>query len=331
MEESTILSIIIVNWKSADFTRKCLASVSANAKDMRLEIFVIDNASFDGCGEMIQREFPEVRFIQSQENLGFARANNVGFEHSRGGVLMFLNPDTEIVGTALQDMMTCVHSTQDAGVVGAKLLNSDLTIQTSCLQSFPSILNQFLDAEWLRTMFPKSSLWGNRALWEDSLQPVPVEGISGACMMMRRSVFKRAECFSQDYFMYAEDMDLCYKVQKLGRRNYYVGNAVVIHHGGQSSGSQSNNHFSALVMRDSLRTYFRVHRSDLYARLFQSATAIAALCRVLGLAGAIALPLSEQKRRTVSNALAKWSRVLRWALGMEPWVGQLQNRQENKS
>src|SRR5713226_1336480 len=109
MTESPALSIIIVNWKSADFTRKCLASVRANAKGINLEILVVDNASFDGCAEMIQTEFSEVRFIQSQDNLGFARANNLAFGHSSGSILLFLNPDTEIVGMALQDMMACLE------------------------------------------------------------------------------------------------------------------------------------------------------------------------------------------------------------------------------
>ena len=320
MEGDVILSIIIVNWKSVDFTRKCLASVYAHVKDMRLEIIVIDNASFDGCGEMIQREFLQVQFIQSQENMGFARANNVAFEHSRGEVLLFLNPDTEIIGNALQDMMACVQSVQDAGVVGAKLLNSDLTIQTSCLQSFPSILNQFLDTELLRRLIPKSFLWGNRALFEESRQPVPAKGISGACMMMGRSVFEQAGCFSQDYFMYAEDMDLCAKVQRGGRSNYYVGDAVVIHHGGQSSGSQNNNHFSTLVMRESLFTYFRIHRGEFYARLFRMMTALAALGRISVLAAAMILPRSVVRRRSLAIAFPKWVMVFRWAIGLETWV-----------
>lgn len=318
MAEDPTLSIIIVNWKSVDFTRKCLKSVYTHARDMSVEILVIDNASFDGCSEMIPIEFPAVRFIQSQENLGFACANNVAFEHSKGEILLFLNPDTEIVGTALQDMMTCVASRQDVGVVGPKLLNSDLSVQTSCLQSFPSILNQVLDSEFLRARFPKSFLWGNSVLFESEHGPVvEAQGISGACMMIRRSVFEQVARFSQEYFMYAEDMDLCYKVHEAGWRNYFVAGAIVIHHGGQSSGAQSYNQFSTLVMRESLLTYFRVHRGDFYAHLFQLATAVAALGRLGVLAVIKTLPVVSPQRSANSLAFVKWSSVFRWAIGME--------------
>jgi GT2 family glycosyltransferase len=316
------LTIIIINWKSVDFVRKCLPSIYAHTRRITFEILVLDNASFDGCGEMIRKEFPAVRFIQSQENLGFARGNNLGVEHSTGRMLLFLNPDTEVVGPALECMVACLESVPDAGVVGPKLLNSDLSIQTSCLQSFPSILNQVLDTEYLRAIFPKCSLWGNRVLFEDSRDPVPVEGISGACLMVRRSVFEKVGRFSPEYFMYGEDMDLCYRVQKTGRRNYYIGDATVVHHGGKSSNSQSDNQFSSLMMRESLLKFLRAHRGNVYARVFQSATAVAALCRLSLLAVAMVLPLTLHRRHSLSLAFAKWARVFRWAIGLETWVKQ---------
>src|SRR5207244_4459504 len=101
MPDAPDLSIIIVNWKSAAFVRRCVASIYANTTGVNLEIVVVDNASFDGCGEMIRKEFPAVHFIESQENVGFARGNNLGFERSTARTLLFLNPDTEVVGTAL--------------------------------------------------------------------------------------------------------------------------------------------------------------------------------------------------------------------------------------
>src|SRR5712692_3541390 len=299
MPDAPAISIIIVNWKSAAFVRKCLASIYANTSGITFEILVVDNASFDGCGEMLRHEFPAVRFIQSRDNLGF--------ERSTGRMLLFLNPDTEVVGPALECMMACLETVPDVGVVGPKLLNSDLSIQTSCLQSFPSILNQVLDADHLRAMFPKSSLWGNRALFEDSRQPVPVDGISGACLMVRRSVFESVGRFNPDYFLYGEDMDLCYKVKKAGWKNYYVGGATVIHHGGQSTDSQSDNQFSSLMMRESLLKFVRAHRGYLYAHVFRWATAFAALCRLGLLAVAMVLPLTIPRRHSLSLAFAKWT------------------------
>lgn len=311
------LSIIIINWNSVDFLGKCLASLYSNTRGISFEVLVVDNGSYDGCAELIQREFPAVRFIQSQENLGFARGNNLASKYSIGRILLFLNPDTEPVGPALQRMVACMQSQSDAGAVGPKLLNTDLSIQTSCLQSFPSLLNQVLDTEYLRALFPKWSLWGNRALFEESREPVSVDGISGASLMVRRAVFEEVGRFSGDYFMYGEDMDLCYRIQKAGWKNYYVGDAAVIHHGRQSSKLQSNNHFSSIMIRNSLLTYFRVHRGNMYARVFQSATAIAALCRIVLLGLAMALAVRRLRKQLLLPSIAKWARVFRWGIGLE--------------
>src|SRR2546425_9542253 len=121
MADGPDVSIVIINWRSADFVRKCLDSIYASTKDISFEVLVVDNASFDGCGEMMRKEFRAVRFIQSRKNLGFARANNLASQHSTGRILLFLNPDTEVVGPALECMVACLESLPDGGVLGPKL------------------------------------------------------------------------------------------------------------------------------------------------------------------------------------------------------------------
>src|SRR5215475_8918812 len=148
------LSIIIVNWNSKAFVRKCLVSLYANTQKTKFEIVVVDNASYDGCGEMLRAEFPKVHFIQNDKNLGFAAANNLGFESTAGRNILFLNPDTEVIGPAIDTLVEFVDHNPKAGVVGGKLLNTDKSIQTSCIQRFPTILNQVLDADLLRKLFP---------------------------------------------------------------------------------------------------------------------------------------------------------------------------------
>src|SRR5579862_9544021 len=132
------LSIIIVNWKSCDFLRKCIQSIDSNKGSLMLEVVVVDNASYDGSKEMLAGEFPSVVFVQNDKNQGFAHANNLGYQHSRGRNLLFMNPDTEVIGDALARLVTVVETTPDAGVIGARLLNDDSTLQTSCVQAFPS-------------------------------------------------------------------------------------------------------------------------------------------------------------------------------------------------
>jgi N-acetylglucosaminyl-diphospho-decaprenol L-rhamnosyltransferase len=317
------LSIIIVNWNSASFVRKCVASLHAQALGLSVETIVIDNASYDGCGEMIAREFPSVQFIQGEKNYGFGRANNVAFLRSRGQFLLFLNPDTEVYEGAIQRMVQALTAKNDVGVVGAKLLNSDGTIQTSCIQNFPSILGSLLDSDLLRTLLPRCPLWGMRPLFDHPSGSVEVDAISGACQMMRREVFLRAHMYSTAYFMYAEDVDLCLRVNQLGLRNLYVPDAVLVHHGGKSSSAVDNSDWSAIVMRESLKRYFEQNRSHTYARLFQLAVGLQAAFRVAVISLAIPGGMIVGRAPSLTTIKQKWMSILRWALGREQWACQL--------
>jgi GT2 family glycosyltransferase len=317
------LSILIVNWKSAAFLRECLRSIYATAGSVRFEVIVVDNASFDGSEQMVRREFPGVTFIQSKENLGFAGANNAAFACSIGRNVLFLNPDTELRGNALEVMCATLDSVPDAGIVGCKLLNSDLSVQTSCIQAFPSILGEVLDFEFLRALFPNSPLWGMQALGAPGNQPAVVEVISGACLMIRRAVFEQVGQFSVGYFMYAEDTDLCYKVAQSGWRNYFVGGATVIHHGGRSSSSRPD-HFAAVMMRESRLTFMRTRRGRGYAFCYRCATTLIAAVRILMLVAA--LPFTN-----VARSLVKWFKILRWSLGLESWASTYKPRLSTSS
>jgi hypothetical protein len=321
------LSIIIVNWKSVDFTRKCLASIAANAGNLKYEVIVIDNASWDGCGEMIQEEFPHILFIQSNRNLGFAGANNLAFAKAVGRNVMFLNPDTEIQGLALQTLVSALESHPDAGMVGARLLNSDHTLQTHCVVALPSILNHTLNSDFLRKTFPKWSIWGTRPLFEPHTRPVPVEAITGACMLLKRRVNEQVHGFSTNYFMYSEDMDLCIKVAKAGWKIYYVPTAMIVHHAGGSSGSREESNFSTLMVRESLTQFMKAHRGHAYATLFRLCTGVAALLRVLVLLAVSPIAMHPAGCRLICRALNKWWGVLTWSIGAKAWVSHQSKRQ----
>src|SRR6202049_4318687 len=197
------LSVVIVNWNSAEYTISCVSSIHGQTKNLEFEIIVVDNASTDDSCRVIQERCPSVTLIRSSQNVGCARANNLGFQHSSGGILLFLNPDTEVRGPAVNLMYACLDSSADIGVLGCRLLNSDLSIQTSCIQPFPTILNQGADTELLRQRFPRLKVWGMRPLFDpDHGEPVEVEAVSGACQMIRREVFEKVGLFSTDYFMY---------------------------------------------------------------------------------------------------------------------------------
>jgi N-acetylglucosaminyl-diphospho-decaprenol L-rhamnosyltransferase len=189
------LSIIIVNWNSRDYLQKCLKSIYANTRGISFEIIVVDGGSFDGCGEMLAREFPEVKFVQSEKNVGFARANNLGFEQSQGDCILFLNPDTEVVGSAINVLHDALMKYKDAGGLTPKLLNKDLSLQTDCVQAVPTILNQAFNSEALKCLFPKAPFLGKH------VEPVEIEVLPGSCILTRREIFEQVGRFAPEYFM----------------------------------------------------------------------------------------------------------------------------------
>jgi GT2 family glycosyltransferase len=313
------LSIVIVNWRSVEFLRACLASVERETTTVNYEVIVVDNASGDGCSEMLAAEFPKVVFVQSEVNLGFSGANNLGVRYARGRVLLFLNPDTEILDGAIDVLYREVANLSAAGVAGCRLLNSDGTVQTSAIQSFPTILNQLLNAELLRRCFPNSALWGNAALFQTGPRPVIVDSVSGACMMVRRDVFDRVGGFSSDYFMYAEDSDLCFKTRAAGHPNYYVGSARIVHHGGGSS-QRAASDFSHVMMRESIARFLCKFRGRAYGAAYRLTLSAAALLRLVVLALTFPVWLVQKGVSGWALACRKWLAIFRWGIGLAPWA-----------
>jgi N-acetylglucosaminyl-diphospho-decaprenol L-rhamnosyltransferase len=314
------LSIIIINWKSQAFVRQCLTSIFSNEGSLSYEILVVDNASFDGCEQMLKSEFPRVTFIQSEQNLGFARANNLAFSLSSGRYILFLNPDTEIQEAAIQKLISALESSSDAGMVGARLLNSDFSLQTTCIAAVPSILNQTLNSHHLREMFPRWKIWGMRALFGESREAVQVEAISGACMLGRREVIECVGGFNTDYFMYAEDMDLCVKVRKAGWNIYYVPDAKIVHHGGGSSSSHEESNFSNIMVRISLIRFFTLYRGPVYTTSYRTVMIFISVFRILVLIVASPIAIFTRGRRFISGAMSKWCCIFVWSLGIAEWM-----------
>ena len=313
------LSIIIVNWNSKDYLRECINSILSTTQEINYEIVVIDNASFDGCDEMLQQYYPKVQFIQSERNLGFSKANNAAVKISCGRSLLFLNPDTKLEGSAVNTLYYQLNSLPNAGVVGAKLLNSDRSIQTSCIRTFPTIINQFLDSELLHSLWPQSALWGNAPLFITNTGPMEVDSISGACMMVKREVFDEVGLFSEDYFMFAEDTDLCYKIKQAGYKNYYIPSATVYHFGGGSTQKTQSN-FSVVMMRESNLLLMKKNRGVIYSNVYRASSLISALCRIAILIILLPLYNIQQRKGAWRTSIRKWIAILFWSLGFKEFI-----------
>lgn len=324
---SVDLSIIIVNWNSKDYVQNCIASILANTFGIDYEIIVVDSASFDGCGDMLQCLYPQVRFIQSERNVGFGRANNLGVKYTCGNVLLLLNPDTEVRDHAIKCLYTHLSKLPRAGVVGCRLLNTDGSLQSTCVQRFPTIVNQVVNAQIFQRWFPRVGLWMTAATFEGVASPPSVEVVSGACMMITRDVFNTVGGFSTDYFMYAEDLDLCYKICAAGFTNYYVPEVEIVHHGGGST-QHRHSRFSNVMMRESVSRLLKKTHGNLYSLGYRIALSGSAVVRLALLTLFFPASLIRHGTHGWGAALDKWVAILRWGLGLENWVQEYDNTEE---
>jgi GT2 family glycosyltransferase len=314
------LSIIIVNWNSVDYLRKCLNSIYKNVKDINQEIIVVDNASYDGCAEIMEKEFKKVKFIQCSANIGFARANNLAFEKSLGKVLLFLNPDTEVIDNAIQTMYSFLLQNRDAAIVGCKLLNTDYSMQMNCILPLPNLMNEVLDIGILKTMFYKRKIFGIQSLFEHNDQPQRVGVINGACIMIKREIFEKIDKFSTSYFMYSEDVDLAYKVKKSGYYSYFLPMVSIVHHGGKSTISKKNAFFSALLLRESRWLFFKRTKGAIYAQIYRIIFIAVSLIRIIMILILLPLSLFNKKYQKIYLTLLKWKNIFRWSIGLEKWT-----------
>ena len=229
------LSIIIVNWNVRELLRACLLSLARAPGAADAEIIVVDSASTDGSADMLRRDFPSVRLIACGSNVGFSAGNNLALAAASADLVLCLNPDTEIVGDALQVMAAYLRANPAAGVVGPQLRYPDGTVQSS-RRRFPTFLTALLESTILQQWFPR-----NRWLARYYVADVPdsitqdVDWLMGACFMLRRSLFTQLGGFDESFFMYSEELDWMRRIKSAGWRIVFLPGAVVIHHEGKSS------------------------------------------------------------------------------------------------
>jgi len=312
-----LLSVIIVNYNSTSYLLPCLSSLFAETKEIDFETIVVDNASTDNGCDLVAHAFPQVRLLRNEKNLGFAAANNNGFEISRGTNLLFLNPDTLIVGNAVAVALQELSRLPLAGAVGCELRNADSSIQTTAVLPFPTIANQLFGANALYRLFPRARLWGNAPLFQGSQEALEVPAISGAGMFVTREAFVAAGMFDTRYFMYAEDIDLCHAIRKAGFKVYYTSRARITHFGGTSSGAGK---FTILTMKKSTYSMLKKWKGTRYADSYKAAIALAAAIRCSLLLVATPVALMAGQTHGIEWSLSKWKTILLWAMGIAPAV-----------
>jgi GT2 family glycosyltransferase len=209
--------------------------VYEQTKVITFEVIVIDNSSSDGSAAMVREEFSQVILIKNSQNRGFAAANNQGMAIAKGRYVLLLNSDTIILDNAISKMVSFADNHSDAAVIGCRVLNPDKTLQPSCFM-FPSVLNMILSTTYLYKLFPESKFFGReRMTWWNRNDEREVEVATGCFMLARKEAVNQVGGMDEQYFMYAEETDWCYRFKRAGWKMLFTPSAEIIHLGGQSS------------------------------------------------------------------------------------------------
>jgi len=251
------VSVVIVSWNARAFLLECLRSIRAFSGEVKVEIIVVDNASQDGSVEAVETQFREVRLIRNSENMGFAKANNIGISLATGRYLCLINSDVKVLNGCVKNLCEYMDAHPEIGLIGPKILNPDLTIQSSC-RHFPSLWNNFCPAVGLDKVFPRSRFFGGEHMFYFPYDRIArVDVIVGCFMMVRRQVLDSVGLLDERFFIYAEDIDWCKRFWKAGWQVMFFPEARAIHHRGGSS-SKAPLRF-ALEQGKAIQQYWKKH------------------------------------------------------------------------
>lgn len=263
------LSVIIVNYKVKYFLEQCLYSVHAACASLQYEIIVVDNGSNDGSREYLPEKFPDVKFIWNAGNPGFGKACNMGLEIARGEIVLFLNPDTIVPEDGFLKCVSFIRNKEKCGALGVRMIDGSGKFLRESKRGIPTASSAFFRLSGLTYLFPQSpyfSAYYASALPEQEVNAVDV--LAGAFLMAPAAALRDMNGFDEDYFMYGEDVDLCFRLKKAGYVNYYYPEVTIIHFKGESTlrSKKYIRHFYG-----AMQIFIRKHYSSLFRRLIISA------------------------------------------------------------
>lgn len=253
-----MISIIIVTYNSQEYIERCIESIYSNTDMSDTEIIVVDNASTDRTVNILYNKYRNIRLIRNKRNTGYASANNKGIRRSHGEYIMLLNPDTYFVNDAPHIMKDFLKNNPEAGCAGSRLEYFNGKLQLSC-RKFPTFINVFFGRKSIfRHIFPGNPISRKYMMQDlDYNKNHRVDWVMGASMMLKREVTDKCGLFDEDYFLFAEDTDLCYRMHKKDYKIYYVPRAIVRHyHGGSVVKKVSVSHIHHNI---SMYKFFRKH------------------------------------------------------------------------
>ena len=261
------ISVIVVNYNVEFFLEQCLNSVKKALENVSGEVFVVDNNSIDGSVEMVRLKFPEINLIANKDNRGFSKANNQAIEISQGEYILLLNPDTVVEEDTFSKVISFMDNHPDAGGLGVRMLDGKGVFLPESKRGLPTPTVAFYKIFGLSKLFPKSKKFGQYHLGHlNELETNEVDILSGAFMLMRKEALNKVGLLDETFFMYGEDVDLSYRIQKGGYKNYYFPETRIIHYKGESTKKSSVNY--VFVFYRAMVIFAEKHFSQKNAKLF---------------------------------------------------------------
>ena len=268
------LSIIIVNYNVKYFAEQCLYTVINASKNIDTEVIVIDNNSTDGSRDFFNGKFADVHFIWNVENVGFSKANNIALQQTTGKYVLFLNPDTLVPEDCFEKCISFFESTKDIGALGIRMIDGTGKFLKESKRGFPTLLTSFFKLSGLAGLFPNSKIFASYYAGHLSEnQNHTVDVLAGAFMMVDKKVIDKTGGFDEDFFMYGEDIELSYRIQQAGYKNYYFAESTIIHFKGESTKKESIKYVEVFygAMKLFVRKHYSKNRAALYSIFIQIA------------------------------------------------------------
>lgn len=261
------LSIIIVNYNVKYFLEQCLFSVLKACRNIQAEVIVVDNSSTDGSRQLLEQKFPSVYFTWNTNNTGFSKANNQALQNAKGEYILFLNPDTIVPEDCFEKCITFLKATPEAGALGIKMIDGSGVFLKESKRAFPGPLTSVFKLSGLSKIFPHSRTFARYHLGHLSENEThEVDVLAGAFMFIPKKVLSEVGSFDETFFMYGEDVDLSYRIQKAGYKNYYFAESTIIHFKGESTKKGSLNYVRLFYSAMSL--FVKKHYSGTKAGVF---------------------------------------------------------------
>jgi GT2 family glycosyltransferase len=305
------ISIVIVTWNCKRFLQECLDSLVDYRRDQQTEIIIVDNASADGTPELVRDSYPEVTLIQSNENLGFTKGNNVGIRRASGEYVLLINPDVNVLHGCIDKMLAYMQQNPRIGLLGPRMLGADGKSDRSYMGA-PTLWNLFCRALALDALFPKSKLFGGFLMFYfDRNQIAEVDILNGWFWMTRREALDQVGLLDENLFMYGDDLDWSKRFRDAGWKVVYFPEAEAVHYGGGTT-ARAPIRFSVEMQKANFQ-YWQKNYGKTSQFMYRSIIALHQLIRLIGYSLSFLNPATN--RGDARAKLRRSAACFQWAIG----------------